>query len=82
AMSLKTNELKQRLSRASSAEVNEGTYDVAVSALSIAQRDPLNMDGFSPRQNPFVLFGKILPEYQDVRFKHVEPEDHTHVYQP
>lgn len=74
AMSLKTNELKQRLSRASNAEVNEGTYEVAVSALSMAQRDPLNMDGFSPRQNPFVLFGKFLAEYQVERFKEAEQE--------
>ncbi|MFO5836888.1 hypothetical protein ACLBSM_32885, partial [Klebsiella pneumoniae] len=45
-----------------------------MSALSIAQRDPLNMDGFSPRQNPFVLFGKFLAEYQVERFKEAEQE--------
>ncbi|MFO5854406.1 hypothetical protein [Klebsiella pneumoniae] len=40
AMSLKTNELILRLSRASSAEDNEGTYEEAESALTIAQQEP------------------------------------------
>lgn len=74
AMSVTGNDLKNRFNAASSAEVNEETYDVAVNALTIAQRDPLMMDGFSPRQNPFVLFGKMLAEVQYERFKEAEQE--------
>jgi len=73
-MSLPPSEFKARIQRASNATVDEATYQVAMQSLGAQKTDPLQMDGFSPRQNPFMMLGRFLAEMQVTRYKEAQEE--------
>lgn len=68
AMVLTKQELKTRLNSASSAEIHEDTYELAVSSMGLVKTDPLQLDGFSPQSNPLMLLGKKIVEYRHAAF--------------
>lgn len=74
AMSSPPAEFKAKLNQASSAQVEEATFQVAQQSLGMAKTDPLNMSGFSPRSNLLMLFGKFLAELQVDRYKAAQEE--------
>lgn len=74
AMSLKPAELKARFKQASTAEVNEETYELAVRSLGQAQIDPCRLDGFSPQNSPFLILGKYMAEMRVKRFQAAKEE--------
>ncbi|AEH03517.1 virion structural protein [Pseudomonas phage PhiPA3] len=72
-MNLPGSELKSRMSRASSATIDDSTFQLA-QGLGAAKTDPLNLSGFSPRQNPFLIIGKLIAEMQAERYKNAKEE--------
>lgn len=73
-MSLPPSEFKARIQRASNATVEASTFQIAQQSLGIQKTDPLEMDGFSPRQNPFMMMGKFLAEMQVSRYHEAKEE--------
>ena len=74
AMSQPPVKFKARLNAASNAQVEESTYQLAQQSLGSSKTDPLEMAGFSPRSNPFVLFGRLLAEIQVHRYNLAKEE--------
>lgn len=74
AMSLPPSEFKSRMNKASNAIVDPATFQLAQQSLGIQKTDPLEMDGFSPRVNPFLLLGKIVAEMQVARYHEAREE--------
>lgn len=74
AMVLPPQALKQKLNSASSATVDEATFQVAQQSLGLSKTDPLMMAGFSPRQNPFLILGKMIAELQVERYHAAQEE--------
>lgn len=74
AMILQGQALKQKLNGASNASVNEATYQVAQQTLGLSKTDPLNISGFSPRSNPFLILGKLIAEMQAERYQVAQEE--------
>lgn len=72
--SMQPNEFKSRVQKASNATVDESTYAVAMQSLGAQKTDPFMLDGFSPRQNPFMLWGKFMAEGQVCRYKEAQEE--------
>lgn len=68
SMSVTPQQLKQNIRQASEAIVNDETYQVAEQSLGQERIDPLKLDNFSPRHNPFLILGRILAEYQVERY--------------
>lgn len=73
-MSLPANEFKSRLQKASHATVDPSTFQLAQQSLGAQKTDPLEMDGFSPRQNPLMMVGKFLAEMQVSRYHEAKEE--------
>lgn len=73
-MSLPPDQFKARLQKASNAVVDTTTFQMAQQSLGQAKTDPLEMDGFSPRQNPFMMVGKFLAEMQVSRYHEAKEE--------
>lgn len=73
-MSLPPSDFKARLQKASNATVDASTFQLAQQSLGIAKTDPLDMNGFSPRQNPFMMLGKFLAEMQVSRYHEAKEE--------
>jgi hypothetical protein len=73
-MSLPPDQFKARLQKASNAIVDSGTFAIAQQSLGVAKTDPLEMDGFSPRQNIFMMAGKFLAELQVSRYHEAKEE--------
>ncbi|ARV76767.1 virion structural protein [Pseudomonas phage Phabio] len=74
AMSQPPNQFRTRLNSASNALVEESTFQVAQQSLGMQKTDPLDMAGFSPRSNPFMLLGKFLAEMQVERYNVAKEE--------
>lgn len=74
AMAQPPSEFKARLSKASNAQVEEATFQVAQQTLGASKTDPLQMAGFSPRSNPFMLVGKFIAEMQVERYAAAKEE--------
>ncbi|BEG72733.1 virion structural protein [Pseudomonas phage PA1C] len=74
AMTLQPQALKQKLNAASNATVDESTFQVAQQNLGLTKTDPLGMAGFSPRQNPFLIIGKLIAEMQAERYNVAQEE--------
>jgi hypothetical protein len=74
AMSLTDKELKQRIHGTSSAELNDETFDLALSSLGAAKADPLQLEGFSPQSNPLMLMGKFLAEWRFASYQTAKEE--------
>lgn len=72
--SIQPSEFKARIQRTSNATIDESTFQVAMQSLGAQKTDPFQMDGFSPRHNPFMLFGKFLAEGQVCRYKEAQEE--------
>lgn len=68
SMSVTPQQLKQNIRQASEAIVNDETYQVAEQSLGQERIDPLKLDNFSPRHNPFLILGRLLAEYQVERY--------------
>lgn len=68
SMSVTPQQLKQNIRQASDAIVNDETYQVAEQTLGQERIDPLKLDNFSPRHNPFLILGRLLAEYQVERY--------------
>lgn len=71
------NELKTTLSRASSAEVNEDTHEVAVSSIGERKLDPMGFYGDRSNLahlNPFFALGKMVVEFQAAAYKQSKEE--------
>lgn len=73
-MALPPSEFKARIQRASNATIDEATFQMAMQSLGAQKTDPLQMDGFSPRQNPFMMLGKFLSEMQVTRYNEAKEE--------
>jgi len=73
-MAIQPNEFKSRIQKSSSAIIEESTYQVAMQQLGAQKTDPFHMDGFSPRQNPFMLLGKFIAEMQVTRYNEAKEE--------
>lgn len=73
-MSLPPDQFKARLQKASNAIVDAGTFAIAQQSLGVGKTDPLEMDGFSPRQNIFMMAGKFLAELQVSRYHEAKEE--------
>jgi hypothetical protein len=73
-MSLPPAEFKSRIAKASNATVDPQTFQLAQQSLGAQKTDPLEMDGFSPRQNPFMMMGKFLAEMQVNRYHEAKEE--------
>lgn len=73
-MSLPPAEFKSRIQKASNATVDPQTFQLAQQSLGSQKTDPLEMDGFSPRQNPFMMLGKFLAEMQVNRYHEAKEE--------
>lgn len=73
-MAIQPNEFKARIQRTSNAVIDESTYQVAMQSLGAQKTDPFQMDGFSPRQNPFMMLGKFLAEMQVTRYNEAKEE--------
>lgn len=74
AMSQPPSQFKAKLSQASSAQVEEATFQVAQQSLGMGKTDPLQMAGFSPRSNPFLLAGKYIAEMQVASYNNAKEE--------
>lgn len=74
AMSQPPAVFKSKLAGASAAQIEESTYQVAQQSLGMNKTDPLDMAGFSPRANPFMLFGRFLAEMQVERYNVAKEE--------
>lgn len=72
--SMPPSEFKARLQKSSNAMIEEATYQVAMQSLGAQKTDPFTLDGFSPRHNPFMMFGKFVAEMQIVRYKEAKEE--------
>lgn len=73
-MAIQPNDFKARIQRTSNAVIDEATYQVAMQSLGAQKTDPFLMDGFSPRQNPFMMLGKFLAEMQVTRYNEAKEE--------
>lgn len=73
-MSLPPAEFKSRIQKASNATVDPQTFQLAQQSLGSQKTDPLEMDGFSPRQNIFLMAGKFLAEMQVNRYHEAKEE--------
>lgn len=73
-MAIPPSEFKARIQRSSNAIIDESTYQVAMQSLGAQKTDPLQMDGFSPRQNIFMLVGKYFAEMQVTRYNEAKEE--------
>lgn len=73
-MSLPPDQFKARLQKASNAIVDPTTFAMAQQALGEQKTDPLEMDGFSPRQNLFMNVGKFFAEMQVTRYNEAKEE--------
>lgn len=74
AMSQPPSQFKTKLSQASNAQVEEATFQVAQQSLGMGKTDPLQMAGFSPRSNPFMLVGKWIAEMQVASYNNAKEE--------
>lgn len=75
-MSLPPDQFKARLQKASNAIVDADTFAIAQQSLGVQKTDPLEMDGFSPRQNFFMMAGKFLAELQVSRYQEAKEESY------
>ena len=73
-MAIQPNDFKARVQRSSNAIIEESTYQVAMQSLGAQKTDPFQMDGFSPRQNVFMLIGKFFAEMQVTRYNEAKEE--------
>jgi hypothetical protein len=73
-MSLPPEQFKARLQKASNAVVDSATFAIAQQSLGVQKTDPLEMDGFSPRQNFLMMAGKFLAEMQVSRYHEAKEE--------
>lgn len=74
AMSTPPATFKAKLNQASNAMVEEATFQVAQQTLGAGKTDPLEMAGFSPRQNIFMLAGRFIAEMQVERYRLAQDE--------
>lgn len=75
SMSMPAAALKARIASSADVEINDATFDLATRTLGDAKMDPLQLNGFSPQQNPLLLFGKYLAE---VRVRNYEAAADEH----
>lgn len=73
-MSLPPEQFKARIQKASNAIVDPGTFQIAQQQLGVQKTDPLEMDGFSARINPFLFLGKLMAEMQVKRYQEAKEE--------
>lgn len=73
-MSLPPDQFKARIQKASNAIVDPGTFQIAQQQLGVQKTDPLEMDGFSARINPFLFLGKLMAEMQVKRYHEAKEE--------
>lgn len=73
-MSIQPSEFKALVQKASNGVIDESTYQVAMQTLGAQKTDPFMIDGFSPRQNPFMMLGKYLAEMQVTRYNEAKEE--------
>lgn len=73
-MSKSENELKQLFNKASDALIESETFALSSQTLRLDQMDPLGIDNFSPRSNPFVFFGKYRAEVKHQRYQLAKEE--------
>lgn len=73
-MAIPPAEFKARIQKASNATVDPQTFQLAQQSLGVQKTDPLEMDGFSPRQNIFMMAGKFLAELQVNRYHEAKEE--------
>lgn len=73
-MSIPPDQFKARLQKASNAIVDSATFSLAQQALGVQKTDPLEINGFSPRNNIFMMAGKFLAELQVSRYHEAKEE--------